>query len=130
MSVASRPVVDLCAGTVCDGGVSVPVRTLDRCAAVVFVGGMSVAVRPFDRSAGTACAGGVSVAVGAADPNTGTFSVDETLLHGSIVRRRGLEGISGPRFLTLGRHRAIQSEPRSPSSHPEAAAQSDELGCL
>ena len=53
-----------------------------------------------------------------------------TLLHGSIVRRRGLEGISGPRFLTLGRHRAIQSEPRSPSSHPEAAAQSDELGCL
>ena len=77
MSVASRPVVDLCAGTVCDGGVSVPVRTLDRCAAVVFVGGMCVAVRPFDRSAGTACAGGVSVAVGAADPNTGTFSVDD-----------------------------------------------------
>jgi hypothetical protein len=33
-------------------------------------------------------------------------------------------------FLTLGCHRAIQSEPRSPSSHPEAAAQSDELGCL
>ena len=53
-----------------------------------------------------------------------------TLLHGSVVRRRGLEGISGPRFLTLGRHRAIQSEPRSPSSHPEAAAQSDELGGL
>src|SRR6266446_2062948 len=53
-----------------------------------------------------------------------------TLLHGSIVRPRGLEGISGPHFLTLGRHRAIQSEPRSPSSHPEAAAQSDELGCL
>ena len=81
---------------VCDGRVSVPVRTLDRCAAVVFVGGMSVAVRPFDRSAGTACAGGVSVAVrpfdrsggtacaggvsvavGAADPSTGTFSVDD-----------------------------------------------------
>jgi len=38
--------------------------------------------------------------------------------------------ISGPRFLTLGHHRAIQSEPRSPSSHPEAAAQSDELGGL
>src|SRR6266481_4648978 len=88
MSVASRPVLDLCAGTVCDGGVSVPVRTLDRCAAVVFVGGMSVAVRTFARGAGTACAGGVSVAAGAADPNTGTFSVDETLLHGSIVRRR------------------------------------------
>jgi tetratricopeptide (TPR) repeat protein len=35
----------------------------------------------------------------------------------------------GP-FLTLGSHRAVQSEPRSPSSHPEAAAQSDELGCL
>jgi len=31
------------------------------------------------------------------------------LLHGSIVRRRGLEGISGPRFLTLGRHRAFKA---------------------
>jgi len=30
-------------------------------------------------------------------------------------------------FLTLGSHRAIQSEPRSPSSHPESSAQSDEL---
>ena len=77
MSVASRPVVDLCAGTVCDGGVSVPVRTLDRCAAMVFDGGMSVAVRLFDRGAGTACAGGVSVAAGAADLNTSTFSVDD-----------------------------------------------------
>src|SRR5690348_11418853 len=37
--------------------------------------------------------------------------------------------IRGP-FLTLGSHRAVQSEPRSPSSHPEAAAQSDELGRL
>jgi hypothetical protein len=53
-----------------------------------------------------------------------------TLLHGSVVRRRGLDGISGPPFLSADRHRAIQSEPRSPSSHPEAAAQSDELGCL
>jgi hypothetical protein len=53
-----------------------------------------------------------------------------TLLHGSVVRRRGLDGVSGTPFLTLGSHRAIQSEPRSPSSHPEAAAQSDELGCL
>jgi hypothetical protein len=53
-----------------------------------------------------------------------------TLLHGSVVRRRGLDGISGGPFLILGRHRAIQSQPRSPSSHPEAAAQSDELGCL
>jgi len=61
---------------------------------------------------------------------TAELVLAETLLHGSIVRRRGLEGISGSRFLTLGRHRAIQSEPRSPSSHPEAAAQSDELGCL
>ena len=32
--------------------------------------------------------------------------------------------------LTSDIHRAIQSEPRSPSSHPEAAAQSDELGGL
>src|SRR6266446_4934306 len=29
MSVASRPVVDLCAGTVCDGGVSVAVGAAD-----------------------------------------------------------------------------------------------------
>jgi hypothetical protein len=53
-----------------------------------------------------------------------------TLLHGSVVRRRGLDGVSGGPFLILGRHRAIQSQPRPPSSHPEAAAQSDELGCL
>src|ERR1700720_2607489 len=53
-----------------------------------------------------------------------------TLLHGSAVRRRGLDGVSGTPFLTLGSHRAVQSQPRSPSSHPEAAAQSDELGCL
>jgi hypothetical protein len=36
----------------------------------------------------------------------------------------------GPFLTTLGSHRAIQSQPRPPSSHPEAAAQSDELGCL
>ena len=53
-----------------------------------------------------------------------------TLLHGSVVRRRGLDGISGPRFSPWAAPRAIQSEPRSPSSLPEAAAQSDELGCL
>ena len=53
-----------------------------------------------------------------------------TLLHGSVVRRRGVDGISGTPFLTADHHRAIQSQPRSPSSHPEAAAQSDELGCL
>jgi hypothetical protein len=33
-------------------------------------------------------------------------------------------------FLTPDRHRAIQNEPRSPPSHPEAAAQGDELGRL
>ena len=33
-------------------------------------------------------------------------------------------------FRPWASHRANQSEPRSPSSHPEAAAQSDELGCL
>src|SRR5229473_68581 len=49
-------------------------------------------------------------------------------LHGSVVRRRGLDGISGGPFLILGSHRAIQSQPRPPSSYPEAAAQSDELG--
>ncbi len=80
VGVASRPVVDLCAGTVCDGGVSVPVRILDRCAAMVFDGGMGVAERPFDRRAGTACAGGVTVAVGAADLDTGTFSVGDATL--------------------------------------------------
>jgi len=32
--------------------------------------------------------------------------------------------------LTPDSHRAIQSEPRAPASHPEAAAQSDELGGL
>ena len=58
------------------------------------------------------------------------WAVRETLLHGSVVRRRGLDGVSGGSFLILGSHRAIQSQPRSPSSHPEAAAQSDELGCL
>jgi hypothetical protein len=36
---------------------------------------------------------------------------------------------AGP-FLTPDSYRAIQSEPRSPSPHPEAAAQSDELGRL
>jgi hypothetical protein len=46
------------------------------------------------------------------------------------VRQRGLDGVSGTPFLTLGSHRAIQSQPRPPSSYPEAAAQSDELGCL
>jgi hypothetical protein len=30
-----------------------------------------------------------------------------TLLHGSAVRRRGLDGVSGTPFLTLGSHRAI-----------------------
>ena len=34
--------------------------------------------------------------------------LDTTLLHGSVVRRRGLDGISGGPFLMLGRHRAIQ----------------------
>jgi hypothetical protein len=55
--------------------------------------------------------------------------VKRTLLHGSAVRR-GLDGVSGTPFLTLGSHRAIQSQPRPSSSYPEAAAQSDELGCL
>jgi hypothetical protein len=31
-----------------------------------------------------------------------------------------VDGISGAPFLTLDGHRAIQSEPRPPSSHPEA----------
>src|ERR1700724_262918 len=44
--------------------------------------------------------------------------------------RRGVDGIGGGPVSDSGRHRAIQSEPRSPSSHPEAAAQSDELGRL
>jgi hypothetical protein len=53
------------------------------------------------------------------------------LLHGSVIWRRGVDGIGGRApFLTPDRRRAIQSEPRSPSSHPEAAAQGDELGRL
>jgi hypothetical protein len=59
-----------------------------------------------------------------------TIGLRCTLLHGSVVRRRGMDGISGTPFLTADHHRAIQSQPRSPSSHPEATAQSDELGCL
>jgi hypothetical protein len=44
--------------------------------------------------------------------------------------RRGVDGIGGGPVSDSGRYRAIQSESRSPSSHPEAAAQSDELGRL
>src|SRR6266446_9850156 len=44
--------------------------------------------------------------------------------------RRGVDGISGTPFLTADHHRAIQSEPRSPASHPEAAGRSHEFGCL
>jgi hypothetical protein len=46
-----------------------------------------------------------------------------------LAARSGRYRRAGP-FLTPDSHRAIQSEPRSPSSHPEAAAQSDELGRL
>jgi uncharacterized protein YbjT (DUF2867 family) len=48
---------------------------------------------------------------------------------GRLAARRGRYRRAGP-SLTPDSHRAIQSEPRSPSSHPEAAAQSDELGGL
>ena len=48
---------------------------------------------------------------------------------GRLAARSGGYRRAGP-FLTADRHRAIQSQPRSPSSHPEAAAQSDELGSL
>ena len=59
------------------------------------------------------------------------------LLHGSgpsctdwsLAARSGRYRRAAP-FLTSDSHRAIQSEPRSPSSHPEAATQSDELGRL
>src|SRR6201987_5338958 len=47
----------------------------------------------------------------------------------SLATRGGRYRRTAP-FLTPDSHRAIQSEPRSPSSHPEAAAQSDELGRL
>ena len=46
-----------------------------------------------------------------------------------LAARSGRYRRAGP-YLTPDCHRAIQSEPRSPSSHPEAAAQSDELGGL
>ena len=46
-----------------------------------------------------------------------------------LATRSGGYRRAGP-FLTPGCHRAIQNEPRSPSSHPEAAAPSDELGGL
>jgi hypothetical protein len=52
------------------------------------------------------------------------------LLHGSVAWRRGVDGIGGRALLIPDSYRAIQSEPRSPSSHSEAAAQSDELGRL
>ena len=48
---------------------------------------------------------------------------------GRLAARSGRYRSVGP-YLTPDCHRAIQSEPRSPSSHPEAAAQSDELGGL
>jgi hypothetical protein len=48
---------------------------------------------------------------------------------GRLAARSGGYRRTAP-FLTPDSHRAIQSEPRSPSSHPEAAAQSDELGRL
>ena len=47
----------------------------------------------------------------------------------SLAARRGRNRRARP-FLTPDSHRAIQNEPRSPPSHPEAAAQSDELGRL
>jgi len=46
-----------------------------------------------------------------------------------LATRSGGYRRAGP-FLTPDCHRAIQNKPRSPSSHPEAAAQSDELGGL
>ena len=46
-----------------------------------------------------------------------------------LATRSGGYRRAGP-FLTPDCHRAIQNEPRSPSSHPEAAAPSDELGGL
>jgi len=48
---------------------------------------------------------------------------------GRLAARSGQYTTAGP-FLIPDRQRAIQSEPRSPSSPPEAAAQSDELGRL
>ena len=48
---------------------------------------------------------------------------------GDLAARGGGYRRMGP-FLTSDRHRAIQNEPRSPPSHPEAAAQGDELGRL
>src|ERR1700738_3006355 len=48
---------------------------------------------------------------------------------GHLAARGGGYRRVGP-FLTPDRHRAIQNEPRSPPSHPEAAAQGDELGRL
>ena len=69
-----------------------------------------------------------------------------TMLHGAPTVHQGIKHFHGPAagvgwqracgrcirapFLTLGSHRAIQSQPRPPSSHPEAAAQSEQLGCL
>jgi hypothetical protein len=48
---------------------------------------------------------------------------------GHLAARGGGYRRAGP-FLTPDRHRAIQNEPRSPPSHPEAAAQGDKLGRL
>jgi hypothetical protein len=48
---------------------------------------------------------------------------------GDLAARGGGYRRVGP-FLTPDRHRAIQNEPRSPPSHPEAAVQGDELGRL
>src|SRR5438552_8721213 len=48
---------------------------------------------------------------------------------GRLAARSGRYKRASP-FLAPDSHRAIQSEPISPSSHPEAAAQSDELGGL
>jgi len=57
------------------------------------------------------------------------------LRHGLVARIGHLAARGGgyrrvSPFLTPDRHRAIQNEPRSPPSHPEAAAQGDELGRL
>jgi hypothetical protein len=62
-------------------------------------------------------------------PCFGGGSINSSVRPCCTDRQLGGEDIRGP-FLTLGSHRAVQSQPRSPSSHPEAAAQSDELGCL
>jgi hypothetical protein len=55
-------------------------------------------------------------------------SATRALLHGSVIGGEEWTVYEAGPFPAPGSHRAIQSEPTSPSSHPKQRHKSDELG--